>query len=64
MKKEVQKRLMRLNGMTPERLNEMHTAADKEQWTARCWNCKQNTTAKRSDLTLCLHCGVNLWSRA
>lgn len=65
MKKQIEHRLRRLAGMTPEQLDAMHKAAGSTMWWARCWNCKKTTAFKRDllDHTNCQHCGVNMSER-
>lgn len=64
-RKYIEKRLRRLAGMSPDRLNEMHKAAGSTEWWARCWSCRRPNQRTRDELdhAHCTHCGVNLMSR-
>lgn len=62
-KTHILKRLMRTTGMSAERLNEMHKAAEGELWRARCWNCKAENIGKGTSFGACKACGVNLMKR-
>lgn len=57
------KRMKRMSGMSSDHVAAMHAANEKEVWWVRCWNCKQQTSAVRTELKICSHCGKNLWSR-
>lgn len=62
-KKNIEKALRRRAGMSPERLNAMHSFSDTVAWSGRCWNCREPFTALRDQIGNCRHCGVDLRKR-
>ena len=61
--KHIEKKLRRMAGMSGDKLETLHKANASTPWRARCWNCRNWNIATRSELKICSHCGVNLWSR-
>lgn len=62
-RKFIERRMHRLVGMSPEKLEAMHKASGSQEWWCRCWNCRRENRAIRDELKTCSHCGCNLWSR-
>lgn len=64
-KEHTERRLRRLVGMSPDKLEAMHKAAGSTMWWGRCWNCKRPSSRTRDEFEVatCPHCGVNLWKR-
>lgn len=64
-RQHIERRLRRLSGMSPERLNELHKASGSTEWWARCWSCKRASQRTRDEMdhANCPHCGVNLMKR-
>lgn len=62
-RKNIEFSLRRRTAADPQRITALHEASANEQWWVRCWNCKEQNTARPAELKTCFNCGRNLWSR-